>query len=87
MKGLWDINVQCDKVIETRIPDIILVDKKERKGITVVIAIAADVRVGWKKGENRKKYQNLKREIGKLWKLKIVEVVHVVIGILGNITK
>ena len=29
---MWDINALCDKVIEARRPDIILIDKKERKG-------------------------------------------------------
>ena len=29
MKVLWDINVQCDNVIEARKPDITLIDKKE----------------------------------------------------------
>ena len=33
------------------------------------------------------KYQNLKREIGRLWKLKMVKVVPVVIGALGSVTK
>ena len=33
------------------------------------------------------KYQDLKREIGRLWKLEIVEVVPVVIGALGSVTK
>ena len=33
------------------------------------------------------KYQDLKREVGRLWKLKMVEVVPVVIGALGSATK
>ena len=33
------------------------------------------------------KYQDLKREIGRLWKLKMVEVVPVVIGALGSVNK
>ena len=33
------------------------------------------------------KYQDLKIEIGRLWKLKMVEVVPVVIGALGSVTK
>ena len=32
-RTLWDICVQCDNVIEARRPDIIEIDKKERKGI------------------------------------------------------
>ena len=33
VKVLWDINVQCDNVIEARRPDIIAIDKKEGKGL------------------------------------------------------
>ena len=40
----------------------------------------AGVRVGEKERENSGKYQDLKREIGRLWKLKMVEVVPVVIA-------
>ena len=29
VKMLWDINIQCDNVIEARRPDIILIDKEE----------------------------------------------------------
>ena len=46
---LWDINVRYDKI---------LIDKKERKGIIIDIAVPADARVskskGKRKGENAK---------------------------------
>ena len=87
MKVLWDINVQCDNVMEARGPDIILIDKKERKGIIINIAASADVRAGKKQGENVEKYQDLKREFGKLWRLKMVEVVPAVLGALRSVTK
>ena len=51
VKILWDTNVQRDNVIEARRPDIIVIDKKERKGIIIDIAVPADVRVGEKKGK------------------------------------
>ena len=50
-----DINVQCDNVIEARRPEIIVIDKKERKGIIIDIAVPADVRVG---GKEREKWKN-----------------------------
>ena len=87
VKVLWDINVKCDNVVEARRPDIILIDKKEQKGITIDIAVPADVRVGEKEREKMEKYQDLQREIGRSWKLKIVEVVPVVIGALESVTK
>ena len=54
VKFLWDVNVQCDNVIEARRPDIIVIDKKERKGIIIDIAVPAGVRLGEKKGEKWK---------------------------------
>ena len=87
VKVLWDVNVQCDNVIEARRPDIILIDKKERKAIIIDIAVPAHVRVGEKEREKMEKYQDLKKEVGRLWKLKMVEVIPVVIGALGSVTK
>ena len=65
MKVLWDFNVQCGKVMETSRPDIILIDKKERKGRIIDIVGPADGRVREKEREKMKKYQDLKKEIGR----------------------
>ena len=56
-------------MIEARRPDIIVIDKKERKGLIIDIAVPADVRVEEKEREKVEKYQDLKREIGRLWNL------------------
>ena len=77
---LWDINIHCDNVIEARRPDIIEID-------IISNAVPADVRVGEKERKKMEKYQNLKREIGRLWKLKMVEIVLVKKGALGSVTK
>ena len=68
--------------MKARRPDLILIDKKERKGIIIDIHVPADVRVGEKEKEKMEKYQ-----IGRLWKLKIAEVVPVVIGALRCVRK
>ena len=52
---LWDINVQCDNVMETRRPGIIVIDKKERKGIIKDKGVPADVREGEKEREKVEK--------------------------------
>ena len=52
-------------------PDRIVVDKKEHKGLIIDIPVPADVNVREKEKEKVGKY--LKREIGKLWKLRHVE--------------
>ena len=77
---MWDINVQCDNVLEARRPNI-LIDKKERKGIIIDIAVLADL------GVEEKERRKIKRELGRLWKLKTVEVLPIVIGALGSATK
>ena len=51
------------------------------------IAVPADVRVREKESEKVKKYKGLKREIGRLWRIKILEVVPVLIGAQGSVTK
>ena len=66
VKLLWDVNIQCDNVIKARKPDLILVDKKERKATIIDIAVPADVNVEEKEMEKVEKYQELKREIKRL---------------------
>ena len=74
-------------MIEERKPDIIVIDNKEQRRIIIDIAVPADVRVREKERQKVEKYHDLKREIGRLWKLKLVEVVPVVIGAVGSVTK
>ena len=82
IKVLWDINIQCGNLIEAGRPDLIVIDKKEQKGIITDIAVTADA----EEKEKVKKYQDLKKEIRSLWKLRNVEIVPVVIGVLGNVS-
>ena len=77
VKLIWDINIQCDNVIEARRLDLILVDKKAKSCVIIDVAIPGDCRIHEKEIEKIEKYQNLKRE---LWSLKKVEVVPVVVG-------
>ena len=66
MKVLWNIDVQCANVTEARRPDIISIDKKERKGIIIDITVPAELRVGEKEREKMENYKDLKRKIGRL---------------------
>ena len=87
VKLIWDINIQCDNVVEARRPDLILVDKKGKSCAIVDIAVPGDYRVHEKELEKIEKYQNLKIELKRLWSLKKVEIVPVVVGALGCISK
>ena len=48
IKLLWDMSIQCDNVIESRKPDIVVVDQKRKVSLIVDIAILADVMLGEK---------------------------------------
>ena len=74
-KILWDMTIQCDHVIDARRSDIVLVERENNKAIIVDIASPRDHRVYEKKGEKIEKYQDLKREIGRLWGFGHLEVV------------
>ena len=86
-KLIWDINIQCDNVIETRRSELILVNKKAKSCVIIDIAIPGDCRIHEKKSKKIEKYQNLKKELKRLWSLKKVEVVPVVVVALGCISK
>ena len=56
IKVLWDINTQWDNLIEARRPDLMVIDKKEQKGIIIDIAVPVDVRAEEKEKEKVEKY-------------------------------
>ena len=62
VKSIWDISIQCDKVIEARRPNLILVNKKAKSCIIIDVAIPGDCRIHEKEIEKIEKYQNLTRE-------------------------
>ena len=87
VKILWDMNIQCDHVIGARRPDIVVIEKEGKICKIVDIAIPGDSRISEKETEKLEKYQDLKIEIGRLWGMRKVMVIPVVIGALGCVTK
>ena len=86
-KIFWDMTVQCDDTVDARRPDIVVFEKENNKAIVVDIASPWDHRVYEKEGEKIEKYQDLKREIGRLLGITHLEVVPVVVGALGVVSK
>ena len=74
-------------MVEARRPDIIFVYKQAKEAKVIDIALPGDVRVKDKELENIEKYQFLREEIGKLWELKKVTVVPIVIGTLKTLSE
>ena len=73
-------------VVERR-PDIAIVNKMEKTAIIIDVAIPRDKRMIDKKKERIEKYKNLKKGILRLWNLKKIGVITVVLGPLGSVTK
>ena len=62
-KIYWDFIIQCDRVIEARKPDVVLIEKRTKDVKIIDIAITGDKRVMDKEIEKLKKYQMLKEEL------------------------
>ena len=84
-KILWDFSIQTNKVIEHRRPDVVCIGKIAKSCLIIDIAIPGDQNIIVKEQEMIDKYQDLRTELGKLWKLK-TEVVHMMVSALGTIS-
>ena len=86
-KIYWDFMIQCDRMIEARKPDVVLIAKRTKDVRIIDIAIPGDKRVKDKEIEKLEKYQMLKEEVRRLWKMKTVTVLPIVIGALGAVSQ
>ena len=78
---MWDFSIQTDHLIEARRPDLVVVDKKERSCKIIDFAVPGDSRI-----EEKEKHQDLRRELQKIWDVK-VKIIPLVVGSLGAIPK
>ena len=85
-KILWDFSIQTDHVIEARRPDLVLIDKKETSCKIIDFAVPGDSRIEDKERDKTEKYQDLGRELQKIWNVK-VKIIPLVVGSLGAIPK
>ncbi|KAF7661452.1 hypothetical protein LDENG_00261530 [Lucifuga dentata] len=83
-KILWDFKFQTDKQVQTNLPDMV-VNKEQKRAVVIDVAILSDGNIREKEHEKREKYQGLKEELDRMWKVKST-VVPVVIGALGAVT-
>ena len=81
------MNIQCDQVTEARRPDIVFINKEETEVKIIDVAVPGDMRVIDKMLENMEKYQLLKDEIGRLWNMKKVRVIPIVVDALRLVSK
>ena len=66
-KLMWDCNIQTDHDIKARRPDMVVVNKREQTCQIIDVTNPVDTAVREKEKEKIEKYQNLAREVGKMW--------------------
>ena len=81
-KILWDFSIQTDHVIEARRPDLVVVDKKGRSCKIIDFAVPGDSWIEEKEKDKIEKYQELGRELQKIWNVK-VKIIPSVVDSLG----
>ena len=86
-KILWDFPIQTDKTLEHNRPDTTVIEKKTKKCLLIDPACPFDTRIEKKEEEKCNNYRELKYEIARMWRMKDTEVIPVVIGALGTVTK
>ena len=70
-KLLHDFNIRTDKEISARRPDIVVVDKNERRTTLIDVACSGDKNVEDKDIEKVNKYQDLKIELQRIWQTSV----------------
>ena len=73
-------------MIAVRRPDIVVVDKAKKETMIIDVAIPGDTKVCDKEREKIEKHSLLKDEIARLWQMKKVVVIPIVLGALGITT-
>ena len=83
---MWNFSIQTDHVIEARRPDLVVVDEKKITCKIVDFAVPGDSRIKEKEKEKIEKYQDLRRELQKIWNVK-VKIIPLVVSSVGAIPK
>ena len=73
-KLLYDFNIRTDKKIPATKPDIVVVDKNERRTTLIDVVCTWDKNVEDKEIEKVNKYQDLKIELQRIWKTSVTVV-------------
>ena len=78
------VSVRTDHEIGARRPDLVIIDKRDKSCQIIDVAISEDNGVREKEDEKVEKYQDLAREVRKMWGVR-TKVIPVVVGALGSI--
>ena len=82
----WDQKVNTPKKCEHNRPDLLVIDRESKRWFMVDFAVPFDANVAKKEKDKVEAYRDLAAEVGRMNSVK-VEVVPVVVGALGIVTK
>ena len=86
-KILWDFMIQCDHEVEHRKPDIVVIEKDSKQCWIIDIACPGDNRVCDKEEKKIDRYDKLAWEVKRLWTMKKVVVIPIIVGALGTVSQ
>lgn len=84
-KLLWEFSIPTAASVGSNRPDLVLV--KGESVFVIDISVPLETNVSTKLNEKIVKYQRLREEILRMWEVKRVTVVPVIVGALGGLTK
>ena len=84
-KILWDFTIQWNIKIGARLSDIVVIDKTKKEDKIVDVAIPGDVRMNERKVKAIEKYKILQDEITRMWNMKKLIIVAVVVDALAEV--
>ena len=85
-KILWDFTIKTDYVIEARRSDMVIINKTKNEYKISDFACPFDSRIEEREKDKMTDYNNLKRELKKIWDMP-VKVIPLVVGVLGATPK
>ena len=79
--------IQCDRENKARKPDTAVVNKNGRSCAIIDIAMPEDIGVSQKEKDKIERYQELKTEIKRMWKIRSIKFIPVVVLALDSTLK
>ena len=83
----WDRPIITNKTIDFNRPDILLIDKVNKKALIIDIGVPLTHNLSKVEAEKRRKYQNLAIEVQRIWKLNSVKIIPLIISVEGVMSK
>ena len=82
---LWEVGIPTDRHVPSNRPDLVL--RAADRVLLIDISVPLDTNVNQKMQEKIVKYAPLQRELQRIWSVQDIQVVPVVVGALGGLTR